>query len=392
LLLAMTPSALVQALNFSLSMGWLPMRAGYPLAAPLSLLTMTPLLLLSLMQRSRELHTKLMLSQAINQTRTAFLAQISHDLRAPLNAVLGYARALTRPNSKLSTGDAALAIDHAGQRLLALIDEILDFAQGQANKLKLDPAPVHWATLVQDLSHYGTELAAQNGNRFVLKSGAVHSEGSHRGLVTDVLLDERRLRHVLDNLLSNASHYTAGGTVTLSCQADLLPGQIASLCFVVSDTGIGIAPEEKESVFEPFVRGASALRGGVKGTGLGLAIARQITQLMGGSLSLESQLGSGSRFTLNLSCPNLAPPNPLTQHSSFAELPLRCTTAPPDLVDLKELVYQGAVTDILHWAETLAKQQPAHAYFAAQVRQAALAVDFSTLRGLISAADLHAPS
>jgi signal transduction histidine kinase len=387
---AMMPSILVQALSFSLSMGWLPMQASYLLAAPLSLVAMTPLLLLSLVQRSRELNTKLMTSQAINQARTGFLAQMSHDLRAPLNAVLGYSRALKRPGSTLSAGDAALAIEYAGQRLLGMIDEILDYAQGEANRLRLDPAPVHWSTLVQDLSHHGTELAAQYGNRFVLLPGSAHSGGVHECEVTDVLLDERRLRHVLDNLLSNANHYTAGGTVTLSCQADMLPEHMARLRFSVADTGLGIAPEEQERIFEPFVRGTAARRGGVKGTGLGLAIARQLTQLMGGTLTLESKLGSGSRFTLCLSCPMVASPGPLMQRSLVAGQLLDCTTPRPDLVGLQELVEQGAVTDLVHWADALAQQQPAHKAFAAKVRQAALAVDFSTLRRLVSGVDSHA--
>jgi signal transduction histidine kinase len=108
---------------------------------------------------------------------------------------------------------------------------------------------------------------------------------------------------VLDNLLSNANRYTLGGTVTLSCQALALPDQTARLIFEVADAGLGIALEEQVTIFDPFVRGAAALQSKIKGVGLGLAIARQLTRLMGGTLTLESQLGVGTTFTLHLTCP-----------------------------------------------------------------------------------------
>ena len=118
-------------------------------------------------------------------------------------------------------------------------------------------------------------------------------------------------------------------------------------------------------------------------TGLGLAIASQLTQLMGGTLTLESRLGAGSRFTLRLSCPSVESPGPLTPHSLVAAQTLAGTTVPPELGGLQELIEHGAVTDILHWADALAQEQPAHAAFAAKVRQAALTVDFAALRGLV---------
>ena len=388
LLLALMPSVLVQMLNFAMAMGWLQVQANYLLASPVSLLTMTPLLLLSLVQRSKNLQLQLMSSQATNQARTGFLAQMSHDLRAPLNAVLGYSQALKRPGSTLSVGEAANAIEHAGRRLLGMIDEVLDYAQGQADRLQLDPAPVHWPTLVQELADYGANLARQCGNQFVLRQPSpARSDDCHPLDKCDVLLDERRLRHVLDNLLSNANRYTPGGTVTLSCQADRLPLQMARLSFEVTDTGLGIAPEEHETIFEPFVRGAAAHKGGVNGTGLGLSIARQLTVLMGGTLTLKSQLGAGSSFTLSLTCPTTevkelqAQPGIAAAHTGA---PQNFSAVPPDLHGLQTLVEHGDVTGIVQWADTLALGQPTYAAFAGQVRHAAMKVDFVALRACVA--------
>jgi len=300
LLLAFSPTLLLETLRFVATQGGFHFGVTHVLAAPWGLMLLTPLLLLGMALRSRDLRDNLVRTQAQSQARVDFLTQMSHELRAPLNTVMGYAQLLQRPGPSLSVADATAAISRAGQRLLCMIDEILDYARGQANRLLLDAAPLHWQTLMCDLQVHGDELARQHGHRFEL-----HQTGQPPH--ADLLLDERRLRQVLDNLLGNASLYGAGSLVTLACDVQVLRNGQFGLQFEVLDSGPGIAAADQAQIFAPFVRGQAPRRGGGRGVGLGLAIARQLTALMGGTLKLHSAAGAGCRFVVQLECQGTTP-------------------------------------------------------------------------------------
>ena len=304
LLTAFLPVIAVELLRAGVAYGLIYSQSSYILAAPWALIMVTPLLLLGLIQRSRDLYAELLQSRSESQSRVEFLAQMSHELRAPLNTVQGYAQLMVRGNSTISKADAGHAIARAGARLLGMIDEILDYARGQANRLSLDAAPVHWPTLLHDLAQHGADQAKRHGNQFVLiEAGHLDKAASGKPTISGLVLDERRLRQVLDNLLSNACRYTKKGTVTLTCRATPLRQQMVQLIFEVADTGPGIAMSEQDQIFEPFVRGESAQRSGIRGVGLGLAVARQLVSVMGGTLKLSSTVGVGSCFTLTVKCP-----------------------------------------------------------------------------------------
>jgi two-component system, sensor histidine kinase LadS len=294
LIVAFMPTVLVETLRFAAAQGVLHFGASYLLAAPWGLLLLSPLLLLGMTIRSRDLHAKLVMSQVQSQARVDFLAEMSHELRGPLNSVMGYAQLLQRSTATLSVPDAAAGIARSGKRLLRMIDEILDFARGQASRMVLDVAPVHWPSLVADLRVHGQNLAQQHMHAFELEYAGPAD--------FDLLTDERRLRQVLDNLLSNASRYGNGSPVTLRCCLEPLKNGRAWLCFDVSDQGPGIRPEERDRIFEPFVRGSWQARVGHSGLGLGLALSRQIAALMGGTLILLKSSEPGSTFRLTFEC------------------------------------------------------------------------------------------
>jgi signal transduction histidine kinase len=229
----------------------------------------------------------LKLEQA-NRNKNDTLARVSHDLRAPLATILGY-------NELLSTDEPLVSrtrevIRRNAHHLLTLIDELLEFARTTIGHSQNKPEAICLQALLDDLMQQ-VQVGA-SGNCVALEL---------LGELPQVLVIEvLAVKRVLSNLLSNATKFTVNGTVILrvSAQGDDLKRQ--SLLFEVVDSGAGIAPEELEYIFEPFYRVAHT---SVPGTGLGLAICRQLTEAMGGRISVESSPGKGSCFSLSLTCP-----------------------------------------------------------------------------------------
>ncbi|MEI2610215.1 MAG: two-component regulator propeller domain-containing protein [Candidatus Promineifilaceae bacterium] len=248
------------------------------------------------------------LAEAANQAKSVFLANMSHELRTPLNAILGYADILKRytdHTSPLSNG--LTVIEQSGEHLLTLINDVLDLAKIEAGKMDLSPAPVQLPTFLRqiiDIIHARAEAKELTLNYETLSS-----------LPITVLADEKRLRQVLLNLLGNAVKFTDQGHVTLRISSRQqtvdsgqegstfpLPSTVCHLHFEVEDTGIGIADDQLEHIFQPFEQVSGAERR-VEGTGLGLSISQQIVQQMGSQLQVKSEPGRGSTFWFEVTLP-----------------------------------------------------------------------------------------
>ncbi|MBK9711882.1 MAG: PAS domain S-box protein [Kouleothrix sp.] len=221
-----------------------------------------------------------------------FLASMSHELRTPLNAVLGLSEALGEEAYGTLNGEQGRAlrmIEESGRHLLELINDILDLAKIGAGKLELEVEPVEAAAIC----HASLRLIKQAAHKKRLTV-----ESSIEPATAGLLADARRLKQVLVNLLSNAVKFTPeGGTIGLEVRGD---EEQHRLSFTVWDTGIGIAAEHFERLFQPFVQLDSRLARQYEGTGLGLALVYRMVEMHGGSISVSSEVGAGSRFTVSL--------------------------------------------------------------------------------------------
>jgi signal transduction histidine kinase/CheY-like chemotaxis protein/purine-cytosine permease-like protein len=225
-------------------------------------------------------------AEAANLAKSRYLSGISHELRTPLNAILGYAQLLAQDDSiPLARRGALKVIKRSGDHLSVLIDGLLDMAKIEAGKLVLQRDPVAFPEFIQQLLQMFELQAEAKGLRLKLEISDP--------LPAVVRTDEKRLRQVLINLLSNAIQYTENGSVVLRIG---YRRQLAE--FEVRDTGVGIEPAEQKRIFEPFERGSSAV--GVAGTGLGLTISNLLTQVMGGEITVNSAPGEGSTFRVRL--------------------------------------------------------------------------------------------
>lgn len=224
-----------------------------------------------------------------NRAKSEFLAVISHELRTPLTAIIGYSGLLEEEIAGPLTDQQRTQlgrIDHNSQSLLALIDEIMDYIRLERDALPLDRQPVALDALLEDVGHIVGPAAAEKGLRF-----HVDAEEPLPRPVTD----ERRVRQILLNLLLNAVKYTSEGEVSLGVSA-----RDGTVRFAVEDTGLGIAPEHREKIFDPFWQVDQSATRGVGGVGLGLSIARRLARRMGGDVTLQPRSGGGSVFVLEL--------------------------------------------------------------------------------------------
>lgn len=271
------------AMNFSL--------AGYLFAAPF--------ILVGMIEQTRQLSEKLAVAMQLQQAKSAFLARVSHELRSPINTILGFSRMLHRESSRLSLWEGTTGIEKSALRLLGLIDELLDESRAAAGKLAVSPAPTLFLPWLDDVCASAQASCDAQGNHFI--------DERFGTLPQAVLIDSDRLRQVLENLLSNANRHTSCGEIRLQCSA-WSEHEMAVLNFAVSDTGEGIARDQLESIFEPFVRGkevGSSKDRRRSGFGLGLSICRELTRLMGGEISVTSTLKNGSRFSFTLRSPQV---------------------------------------------------------------------------------------
>lgn len=226
-----------------------------------------------------------------NQAKSVFLANMSHEIRTPINIMLGMNEMVLRERPSAAVTAYVTRSQDAGQLLLSLINDILDVSKLESGKMTLSETAYSTEELFRRLAQAGAEQAEQRGLAFSAECA---------GLPAMLWGDELHIRQIAANFLSNAVKYTESGSVTLAVRGTPPPtGDGVLLTITVTDTGIGISEAEQTHIFEAFSRGGAA-SGGVEGSGLGLAIARELTQLMGGKLYLQSKYGCGSSFTVEL--------------------------------------------------------------------------------------------
>jgi signal transduction histidine kinase len=262
-------------------------------------------------------------AEVANQTKSVFLANMSHELRTPLNAIIGYSEMLIEEMTEDKPDDIAVAdlgkIKSAGKHLLGLINDVLDLSKIEAGKVELDYSVIDVRQLMDQVCSTTQHLMSANKNQLVLNMA------ENFGFIES---DITRLRQVLFNLMSNAAKFTHEGVITIEALRSRNPSNIESLVIHITDTGIGMSTEQMAKLFQPFVQADSATTRKYGGTGLGLVISRRLCQMMGGDVTLQSQLGKGSRFTVTV----------LTSIPVRARVTLHRTASHESLHDLMQAV------------------------------------------------------
>jgi len=242
-------------------------------------------------QKNREIEKKMEELALSTRYKSEFLANMSHELRTPLNSILLLSRLMAENNEKNLSPDQvqyAQVIQSSGNGLLELIDEILDLSKIESGKMTVEIEPVNTGDIVNDIRRLFDPIAQQKNIGWEVNVDA--------NVPAQFETDRMRLEQILKNLLSNAFKFTQQGQVqlTVSVPAD----QPASLCFTVKDSGIGIAQEKQQLIFEAFQQEDGSTRRKYGGTGLGLSISRELSKLLGGRITLKSETGKGSEFSV----------------------------------------------------------------------------------------------
>lgn len=250
-------------------------------------------------ERTKQLEQAKELAEAASTAKSQFLANVSHELRTPLNAVIGLSQLLQDDAADIGASPDFITdletINSAGRHLLELINDILDVSKIEAGKMTLYPEIFDITNLINNLVLTVKPAMEKNGNNLVVDCDEN---------LGNMYADQKRMRQVLLNLLSNAAKFTTNGKITLTVKHEktnlFKDAPLGIISFTVTDTGIGMSPSQQQQLFQPFTQGDNSTTRKYGGTGLGLAISRNFCQMMGGEIIVKSQLGVGSTFRVNL--------------------------------------------------------------------------------------------
>ena len=261
---------------------------------------------------TEDLHEAKVAAEAANRSKSAFLANMSHELRTPLNAIINYSEMLQEDAQDSGSEDFLPDLEKiqtAGKHLLDMISDILDISKIEAGHVTLYLENFDVATMIEEVMTTAQPLVEKKGNALALKA---------KGELGTMYADQPKVRQILLNLLSNAAKFTEKGVITIGVERikndkqkppkknknnDFNSGSNYSsqvLIFRVSDTGIGMTNEQLEQIFKPFTQADASTTRKYGGTGLGLTISQRLCQILGGEISVESQDGKGSTFTVSL--------------------------------------------------------------------------------------------
>ncbi|MAO65782.1 MAG: hybrid sensor histidine kinase/response regulator [Balneola sp.] len=226
------------------------------------------------------------------KAKSEFLATMSHEIRTPMNAILGMTHLLKQDSPRKDQVEPINILDFSGKTLLSLIDDVLDFSKIEAGRIEFEAIEFELNKLVNVILE-SFKVTAQNKG--------INIEASIEETIPNTLIgDPARLTQILNNLFSNALKFTEEGAVKLKIHQQEDFGDRVKLQFAISDTGIGIAPERVETIFESFTQASQNTKRLFGGTGLGLTISKQLAELQGGAISVESEKGVGSTFFVEL--------------------------------------------------------------------------------------------
>lgn len=233
------------------------------------------------------------IAEEANSAKSAFLANMSHELRTPMNAIIGYSEMLLE-DVQASQQDTfvsdLLKIHSSAIHLLSLINEILDLSKIEAGKMELFLEEIHLPSVINEVTNTVQPIVDKNGNKLIIQCPDI---------MPMINADSIKLRQILLNLLSNAGKFTHGGEVTFTVTEEKTP-EAGWIVFKVSDTGIGMSKEQVDKVFDAFIQADNSTTRKYGGTGLGLTITKKFCEMMGGTISIDSEPGIGSVFAVRL--------------------------------------------------------------------------------------------
>lgn len=232
-------------------------------------------------------------ANAANIAKSEFLANMSHEIRTPMNAIIGLSSILSRSHPLTDKQREFVdTLRSSGESLLMLINDLLDIAKIEASGIEIELIPINIGKLIEEIVSMMSLRAEEKGLAFIINTKAIDGK--------IYLGDPTRIRQIITNLCSNAVKFTSHGSIEITVEAEFRDSNTSNVLISVEDTGLGIAPDKLEKIFDKFTQADNTISRKFGGTGLGLAISKTLAEMMGGSIQVSSALEVGSRFTVSL--------------------------------------------------------------------------------------------